>query len=321
MSSSSRKRSAAPSPTPALVLEGHSKGVTSVSWSGDGDRLASSSKDRTVRVWDARGGAAAELRAHTDAVTEVCWGPGRGSLLLASASWDGTVRIWDARASSPAHSAEVGGENISLRWSPDGSLVAVLNNMDVLTLLDARTFGVLARARVSSGRPAETFAFAADSRHLLVGSDSGRVDAHSVAALAGAGTASAAAESVASVGAHVGVCYAVAADRQGVRLATAGADGVAAVWDAAELVCTATVDRHKGTVRCAAFDRTGALLASAGERGTAVDVAFSDDGSAACEVRSAFSTTSVAFSPSADALAYAGDSSPQVCVASYSLSL
>jgi WD40 repeat protein len=51
-------------------LRGHTRGVTGCAWSPDGSKLASSSRDKTVRVWDV--GDAREvskLEGHTDGMT------------------------------------------------------------------------------------------------------------------------------------------------------------------------------------------------------------------------------------------------------------
>jgi WD40 repeat protein len=69
--------------------------VKSVSWNGDGTKLASASDDKTVRVWDAHTGSQlAQLQGHTHIVTSVSWNV--DGTKLASASYDKTVRVWDS---------------------------------------------------------------------------------------------------------------------------------------------------------------------------------------------------------------------------------
>ncbi len=86
---------AAADTTGPVILTGHDDVVTSVAWLPDG-RLASSSRDRTVRLWDpaAPGTGPEVFTQHTDVVWDVTvLADGR----LASASWDGTVAVWDPR--------------------------------------------------------------------------------------------------------------------------------------------------------------------------------------------------------------------------------
>ncbi|KAK9378685.1 WD40-repeat-containing domain protein [Kockiozyma suomiensis] len=84
------------------AMRGHSKFVTSLAFEPShlleenrGIRLASASKDCTVRVWDVASRTIIQtLGGHTGSVTAVKWG---GTGIIYSCSQDKTVRVWDAR--------------------------------------------------------------------------------------------------------------------------------------------------------------------------------------------------------------------------------
>ena len=76
-------------------LHGHEFWVESVAWSAIGRRLASGSRDMTVRVWDAECGTVLHcLRGHEDGVASVAWSA--DGCRFASRSSDQTVRVWNA---------------------------------------------------------------------------------------------------------------------------------------------------------------------------------------------------------------------------------
>ena len=77
-------------------LLGHTSNVTSVAFSPDGRRIASSSFDRTVKLWETETGQEVfTIRGHTSGVLSVAFSPDGQAMVTGSI--DCTSRIWDSR--------------------------------------------------------------------------------------------------------------------------------------------------------------------------------------------------------------------------------
>lgn len=81
-----------------LVLDKHTRPVLYVAWSPhDDNRLASSSMDHTVQIWDTLNGIALiNIREHQGAVRFVVWHPTIADVVI-SGSDDQTIRLWSLK--------------------------------------------------------------------------------------------------------------------------------------------------------------------------------------------------------------------------------
>src|SRR5262249_47523819 len=105
------------------VLRGHGAEVWAVTYSRDGQRLASAGLDNLVHIWDPDSGELLlTLKGHTGPVWSVTFST--DGTRIATGSDDATVRLWDATTGKELQSFEMQAEVLGVAFNPDGKQLA-----------------------------------------------------------------------------------------------------------------------------------------------------------------------------------------------------
>ena len=212
---------------PRLELIGHEGWVPVVTFSPEGDRLASASLDLTARIWDTETGQSLlTLKGHDDTASRIgvgVWGVAfspDGKTIATGAS-DAAVILWDAetgeaRTTLRAHHGLV----FSVAFSPDGRLLASSSEDSTVILWDVEKGKLRSRLKGHEGWVV-CVAFSPDGSTLASASYDTTVRLWDV------GTK----KTRHVFGGHEGAAHYVAFSPDGRLLASAGNDGNVRLWN------------------------------------------------------------------------------------------
>lgn len=255
-------------------LKTHSKPVFSVSYSQDGQFLATTSADCSVRVFKSTLGSEVSqffLSAPTNEdaspasadvyMTAVCAHPTMPNL-FATGSSDCNIYIWDADRENPIavlerrHNRPVN----CLDWSPDGKWIASCAEEPNVLLWNAETYKF---AKIASQHlhPVNAVAFNPVSTLPILASACDGFDVrlwdyqtskpHVIAALA------AASEDPSTLKGHDSTVKGLSWHPKGIILASASRDRTAKIWDTAKGTCVKTLRGHKDWLNSVCFSPNG----------------------------------------------------------------
>ncbi len=240
---------------------GHGGHVLAVTFSPDGQRVATGSADQTVRLWEtATGNPISTFSGHTRSVQAVAFSPS-GTQLLTGGS-DNTARLYDVATGAFKLLTGHGGNINAVAFSPDSALAATASADDTIRLWDTTDGREL---QVFEGHEDDVWALAFVSgvgpRQLLSSSADGTARLWDISLDAATLTYT---EHTAAINA---VVAGLLPDRTEVRL-TGSADGTARLWHAASGVTLRTFPGHPTAVTAVAIspDGTRVLTGTTGSR-------------------------------------------------------
>lgn len=239
---------------------GHDDGITACAISRDGERVVSTSYDKTLRVWDlASGEPLAVFAAHHDWGSACAISPDGERAV--SASYDKTLKVWDIV--NHRQLAVLAGHNdwvFACAISPDGARIVSASHDKTLKVWDAASGQALS---MLEGHSAGVYACAIspDGQRVVSGSTDGTLKVWDVAS----GHLRSSLEGHA---ASVGGC-AISPDNK--RIISASSDKTLKVWDVAsgrllyvlgDPSRTAISERHLDKVTGCAISRDGTRIVS-----------------------------------------------------------
>jgi WD40 repeat protein len=217
-------------PTEQRTLTGHTDWVHCVKISPDGTKIASCSRDRTVRIWSVQTGEELQtLRGHEGWVRCVAWSP--DSRLVASGGDDKTVRVWDVvggtQATQPlrGHSWVVRG----VAWGSRNASLLVSSGEDrtiIVWHLEGESATVMRTLRVHTGI-VRSVSLSPDDRFIISGSDNMTVCVWEVAT----------GQQVRVLEGHTRAVNSVACSRDGKCIVSGSDDSTVRMWEVDEQVC------------------------------------------------------------------------------------
>ena len=152
-------------------FSGHQDIILGVSYSPDGQLIASASSDNTVKIWQRNGKLLKTLSDHTDTVLDVEFSP--DGKLIASASQDNSIKLWTRSGQLIKSVTGHQGSIYKLAFSPTEDIIASASEDQTVRLWNSE--GKLLSVLLGHSREVLTVTFSHDGKLIATGDRDGIV--------------------------------------------------------------------------------------------------------------------------------------------------
>ncbi len=242
------------------IYRGHIDLVTAVTWSPDGQQVASASHDKTVQIWNAATGELQQIyEGHvrgwrSSQLYTLAWSPIQNR--IASAGGDKIIQLWNVRLPrNPSYYNQHKESVTGLAWSPGGTRIASVSG-DMLHIWNTSTCANI--AMYNQETTIQSVAWSSDSIQVASGSKNGKISIYKM-------NKPASDSSHATHVVHNATIQAVAWSPDGKLLASASDDSTVRILDPVTGTINLIYKGHTRPVKTVAWSPDGRLLASAGE--------------------------------------------------------